>query len=124
MRKELVTLCAILVFITLSQSAAAQWLDEVRLSTWFGFREIQCERFAPGEHLDFIDYLKANEDYPEDEYLGFALLMNFKGPLQTDLRLTLNSGFGLSGYNLKIRYFPSKFIGLSAGLLRHPYYIY
>jgi len=124
MRKELVTLSAILVFITLSQSAAAQWLDEVRLSTCFGFREIQCERFAPGEHLDFIDYLEANEDYPEDEYLGFALLMNFKGPWQTDLRFTLNSGFGLSGYNLKIRYFPSKFVGLSAGMLRHPHGIY
>ncbi|MBT3244347.1 MAG: hypothetical protein HN352_14450 [Bacteroidetes bacterium] len=124
MRKELLVLSAILVSITLSQSAAAQWLDEVRLSAGFGFREIQCEGFAPGEHLDFIDYLEANKDYPEDEYLGFALLMNFKGPWQTDLRFTLNSGFYLSGYNLKIRYFLSKFVGISAGMLRHPYGIH
>lgn len=124
MKKVLGSIFLILSGALLSQNASAQWLDEVRFSSCFGFREIQCERFAPSEHLDFVDYLKANEDYPEDEYLGLALLLDFKGPWQTDLRLTLNSGWGLSGCNLKIKYFPWEFAGLTAGMVQYPHYMY
>lgn len=109
--------------LALSVTAKAQ-LEELRFSSWFGFREIQCERFAPTSNLDFVDYLEANEDYSEDEYLGFTLFMSFDNHWQTDLRFTLNSGWGFSGYNLKLNYFPLKQVGLSIGMLRHPHYVY
>jgi len=98
-------------------------IDEIRISTYFGYREIECQRFDPGEHLDFMDYLEANEDYPEDEYLGFAYFLNFDGPWQIVGRFTLDSGWDFSGYNLKLRYFPFNSIGLSAGVFRRPHYI-
>ncbi len=124
MRNSLLILLTLLGCVLLTHPVTAQSMDEVRLSSWFGFRQIQCERHAPAEHLDFINYLDANENYPEDDYLGFTLFMNFSGPWQADLRFTLNSGWGFSGYNLKIKYLPLKFLGISAGMIRHPHQIY
>ncbi len=123
MRKTVLSLmiCSVAMMLTIPINAQ---LEEVRFSSYFGFREIQCERFAPTEQLDFVNYLEANEDYPEDEYLGFQMLMRFRNHSEMDMRFTLNSGWGLSGYNLKLRHYPTPFIGFSIGILRHPYYIY
>lgn len=104
-----------------STSLLAQ-VKETKLSSWFGLREIQCERYAPGAELDFMDYLEANEDYPEDEYLGFAWQTRWANHTELDLRFTLNSGWGLSGYELTIKHFPFPFLGLSAGAFRQSFY--
>lgn len=123
MRKLTSTLVIASIFLLLPVSVISQ-VNEVRLSSWFGFRDIECERFAPTEHLDFINYLEANKEYPEDEYLGLKLFMDFDGPWQTELAFAFSSGWDVNAYNLKLKYFPSKYIGLSAGILRNPHYIY
>lgn len=111
------------LWICLAAQPLEAQVTDWSFSTWFGFRDIQTERFAPTAQLDFLDYIRSNEVGPEDEYLGFALRMKFDNHTEFDGRFTVNSGWGLAGYNLKIRHYPIPFMGLSVGVLNQPLYL-
>lgn len=99
----------------------AQWLEEVQASSWFGFRQIECEVHTPGEHLDFMNYLRANTEDWEDEYLGVHYLLKIRGHMQLDIKMALNSGLYLDAYTFKIRHFPVPFMGWSLGVFSQPF---
>ena len=118
---RLAFLCLLLIIGT--RLVYSQNQTGLKVSLWYGIRDISCTQYPANSNLDFLNFLKANKAYPEDDYLGFATVIRFGGKWEADLRFTVNSGWNPSAFNLKARYFPVKQIGLSAGVFGYPYYI-
>lgn len=105
------------------ETYSQKMIEDIKISTWYGTREITCANFPATSNLDFMEYLDANSEYPEDDYAGLATRIKFKGNWEADLRFTVNSGWRPSGFTVKVNHFPFKYLGLSAGIFGYPYYI-
>lgn len=121
------SLIALLVFsiafinhIQAQEKQAEKRIKKYKISTWFGTRNISSEVFGINQNLDFINFLNSNNDYAEDDYLGFAAHLWLKGNWEAKLQFALNSSFSPSSFNVKGVYFPIKHLGLSIGAFAYP----
>jgi hypothetical protein len=129
MNKDLkqISLTILLVFsiafinhIQAQEEQAEKRIEKYKISTWFGTRNISSEIFELNQNLDFINYLNSNDEYAEDDYLGFAAHFWLKGNWEAELEFALNSSFRPSSFKVRSVYFPIKHLGLSIGAFAYP----
>lgn len=120
MKRILLIILPLVTLIGFEQlQAQEQLIEEIKLSTWFGNKKVSNAVFTNNQNLDFINYL----DYKEEQYLGFTSLIRFKANWEADLKLTLDPFFSPCLFYVKARYFPIKYIGVSAGFFAYYQYI-
>lgn len=113
----------LLLGLTSNVSGQERFIESYGYGLWFGIRDVQPEIFSDGAHLDFLNYLESNNEYPEYELLGMNFYFKFRNNWELDTKFAVCSDLELSNYNLKVRYALNKFLGISAGYYRFPQYM-
>jgi len=86
-------------------------------SLWYGIRQIDQPPTQQGNKLDFIDYFHnkshLGQYQSKYDYLGLSLVSKWSPKWESDIRMTVNSGWSPASFYLRGSFFPIKSIGFS-----------
>lgn len=115
--KKIYVLFIILTGLFSSQIVAQERLIEnYTVSLYFGIKNVSRDSFPNKEHLDFMNYMYAEDDYLDFEYIGFSGKITFRGNWQGAFNLGFLDDLTLSKLHVSARYFPFGSVGFLAGV--------
>jgi hypothetical protein len=96
-----------------------------KIALWFGSRDFNQPPLSNSTNLDFIDYFISSDwthsNYKYDYlYLGFSYYSKWNSKWDTDLKVTLNSGFTPNTILASTTYYALKHLGISFTYYAYP----
>lgn len=103
------------LIITGGLHSQQSFVEDYSVSLYFGVKDVQRDSFANAEHLDFMNYMYAEDNYLDYEYIGISSNLVFKGNWETSVQLAFLDDLTLTKLHLSARYFPFPNIGFLLG---------
>ncbi len=96
--------------------AQEKLVEDYSVSMYIGIKDISRDSFPNREHLDFMNYMYAEEGYPDFGYIGISGNVKFSGSWEGAFKLGFLDDLTLSKLHISVSYFPINSFGFLAGL--------
>lgn len=116
MKKIIVSFITLPVLLTAQISAQDKWIEGYEVSMFFGFKNVKRDSFPNSQHLDFMNYMYAEDGYPDFQYIGLSGNIKIRGNWVSTIELGFLDDMTLSKLDVSARYFPFGPVGFLAGL--------
>ena len=108
------------VFLQFHAYSQEKIIKNLKISTYFGIKDIQRDSFPSSENIDFVNYLYSEKEYyGEYTYLGFSASFDFKEKWSADIKMAMLDDYIPKNLNVTFQYFPWKNIGINFGFYGH-----
>ena len=96
--------------------AQEKLIEGYEVSLYFGLKNVKRDSFPNSQHLDFMNYMYAEDGYPDFEYFGISGSIELRGNWESKVKLGFLDDLTLSKLHVSARYFPFRYVGFLAGV--------
>jgi hypothetical protein len=120
--KHLLIIQFFLMLICSHLSSQDKFIQNYKVSTWFGFRYMERDSFQNNENIDFLNYLLSYDEagVSEYQYLGFTAHFWLRNNWEAVFKIAMFDDFAPNNLNITIHHYPLGFAGFSLGIYGFP----